>query len=182
MRIGTLVAAVLFSLLAATAHAQWRDEGKTVPDTEWSKSAGEFGAMLLVTDDPEGFFKRWDKPPSPDYKPEIETVSTARRGETVMAIIIFTGCASNPKGNCVSEVDFKVLNPDGSLYGDLKKGELWKDKPAPPDPYLQVSVANLAFKIEEDDPFGTYQLEAVVRDMVAKKQLKLKQTLEVITE
>ena len=182
MRIGRLIAAMLFCSLVTTTHAQWRDAGRVVPDTEWSKSDGALGAMLLVTDDPEGFFERWAKPPSPDYKPEIMTVSTARRGETVMAIIIFIGCAANPDGNCVSEVDYKVLNPDGSLYGDLKKGELWKDKPAPPDRYLQVSVANLAFKIEEDDPFGTYQLEAVVRDMVTNKQLKLKQTLEVVTE
>ena len=170
----------LVGCVLLTAQAQWRAGGEVVPDTEWRKSAGTLGAMLMVTDDPDGFFERWNQPSSPEYKPELTTVSTARRGDIVMAVVVFFGCSADASGSCQSEVDFKVLYPDGSVYGDLKNGELWKDKPSPPVPNLQVSVANLMFKIEDNDPFGAYRLEAVVRDGVANQTLDLIQTLEVI--
>ncbi len=178
--VAAVVVIVACSLM--TAYAQWREGGGAVPDTEWSKSDGDFGAMLLVTDDPDGFFERWNQPPSPDYKPELTTASSATRGDVIVAVVIFTGCVANADGNCESTVDFKVLYPDGSLYADLERGELWMDKPATVPPYLQVSVANLGLKIEDDDPFGTYRIEAGVQDLVAKRQLKLRQTIEVVEE
>lgn len=178
-KIPALAVLVLFCALV-TAHAQWREGGAAVPDTEWSKSDGDFGAMLLVTDDPEGFFERWNQPPSQDYMPRMATVSSATRDDTVVAVVIFTGCSANPNGDRESEVDFKVLFPDGSVYADLEGGELWTGKPAPTPPTIQVSIANLGLKIENDDPFGIYRMEAVVRDKVTSRQLKLSQELEVV--
>ena len=175
-----VLAVLIVGCTAMVADAQWREGGEAVPDTEWSKSDGDLGAMLLVTDDPEGFFERWDHPPSPDYKPTLTTVSTVNRGDTVVAVVVFTGCAANADGNCQSEVDFTVLFPDGTVYEELKDGELWTDKPAPSVPRLQVSMANLGLRIEDDDPFGTYRMIAVVRDNVADRQLKLVQKVEVV--
>ena len=68
-------------LIASTTHAvpQWRAEGEPVPDTEWQKSSGDFGAMLLIANDPQTFFEAWNRPPSPEYKPRIETTAEAHR-------------------------------------------------------------------------------------------------------
>lgn len=167
-------------LLATSAFAQWRAEGEVVPDTEWRKSSGDFGAMLLVTNDPDSFFEAWSRPPSPDYKPTIETSAEAHRGDNVVGVVVFLGCAPDDSGNCRSDMDLRLLYPDGSVYGEFKDAEVWLDKTAPPAGNLQVSVANLGLRVEPDDPFGTYRFEAVVRDRVANKKLELVQLLEVV--
>ena len=158
--------------------AQWRENGKIIEDTPFRKSAGKFGAMLLLTAKPDEFFEQWNKPPSPSYKPKIETLSEARRGDTVVAVVLFIGCAQDKSGNCDTEVDYRVLKPDGSLYGEQADAELWKRQP-PPEGSIQAGLGYLAFRIEPDDPLGQYTLEALVRDKVAKVKLVLKETLDV---
>ncbi|MCU7852827.1 MAG: hypothetical protein KZQ80_11485 [Candidatus Thiodiazotropha sp. (ex Monitilora ramsayi)] len=168
-------------LFVGSTNAQWNEgeERRPVPDTPWRSSSGDFGAMLMITNDPDGFFEEWNKPPSPDYKPNMSTVSEAQRGDVVMAIILFSGCSADQVGDCNSQVDFKVYKPDGSLYSEHSNGELWSNKPAIPQGSMQVSVSNLGFKVELDDQLGEYRIEAVVRDMNAKKSLKLVQTFRI---
>ncbi len=136
--------------------------------------------MLLITNDPDGFFEQWSKPPSPDYKPHMSTVEKANRGDTVMAITLFAGCKTDELGNCDCEIDFKVLKPDGSLYSEHSNAELWIEKPGPPKGSLQVSHSNLGFEIEADDPIGEYVFEVTVRDNNALKELILKQQILVV--
>lgn len=167
----------LFLLASISASAQW-NEGENrspVPDTNWRVSSGEFAVMLLITNDPDGFFDQWNKPSSPNYKPHMSTVEKATRGDTVMAITLFSGCETDEKGNCDCEIDFKVLKPDGSLYAEHNNAELWIEKLGPPKGSLQVSRSNLGLEIEADDPIGEYVFEVTVRDNNAHKELKLKQ-------
>ena len=143
------VAVVLVVMgLATPAVPQWRVEGEEVPDAEWRKSRGEFGAMLLVTNDPDSFFEAWQRPPSADYKPVVETTAEAHRGDTVVGVVIFIGCAPDENGNCQADMDLRLLYPDGSVYGEFKNAEVWLDKTAPPSRYLQVSVANLGLRVD----------------------------------
>ena len=169
------------AVFASIANAQWNEgeERRPVPDTPWMSSAEDFGAMLLITNDPDGFFEQWNKPPSPDYKPNMSTVTEAKRGDIVMAIILFSGCSGDKTGNCNSQVDFKVYNPDGSLYAEHSNGELWSNKPTIPQGSMQVSISNLGFEIELDDQLGEYRIEAIVRDMNANKRLSLIQTIRI---
>ncbi len=169
---------LLGCFLALPSEAQWREGGKVVADEPWRKSAGKFGAMLLLTSTPDKFFEQWSKPPSPTYKPNITTVSDARRGDTVVAVVLFIGCAPAKTGNCDAEVDYRVLNPSGGVYGEQKGAELWK-RAAPAEGYLQAGLGYLAMRIEPQDPLGPYVLEAVVRDKIAKVTVSLKQTLDV---
>jgi len=174
--------AILWTLAAALTIngvvAQWRENGRIVQDTPSRKSAGKFGAMLLLTGKPEEFFEAWDKPPSPAYHPKIETVSEAKRGDTVVAVILFIGCAQDKVGTCDAEVDYRVRKPDGGVYGEQKNAELWKRQP-PPEGVMQAGLGYLAFHIESNDPLGQYILEAVVRDKVAKVKMALTETLDV---
>lgn len=166
--------------VTTTAIPQWRKGGEEVPDTEWRKSSGDFGAMLLVTSDPEGFFEAWNRPPSPDYKPVIKTAEEAHRGDSVVGVVLFIGCKADESGNCRADMDLRLLYPDGSVYGEFEGAELWIDKPAPAPGHLQVSVGNLGLRVEPDDPYGTYRFEAIVRDRVANTTLELKQYLEIV--
>lgn len=180
-RVGLLAGAITI-LLQVPALAQWREGGEVVPDSDESRSVDGFGAMLLITDDPDAFFEAWNRPPSPDYKPKIETTDKARRGDTVVGVVIFSGCMPNADGNCTSSVEFKVFRPDGSVYADLEKSELWTDKPVLPPNTLQVGVTTLGFIVEPDDPFGVYRVEAKVLDEVLGKGVTLVQTIEVVEE
>jgi hypothetical protein len=136
--------------------------------------------MLLVTNDPDGFFEAWERPPSPEYKPKISTSMEANRGDTVVAVVVFLGCAPDEGGNCKADMDLRLLYPDGSVYGEFKDAEVWLEKPAPAAGMLQVSVAKLGLRVEPEDPFGTYRFEAVVRDRIAGRTLELVQLLEVV--
>ena len=140
----------------------------------WKESSGTFGAVLLVTNDPAGFFGSSSK----DYLARIKTASKAQRGETVAAVVLFYGCAADRAGNCSSSVELRLRRPDGSTYGEFT-GELWGG-PAPPEGAWEAGADNLGFEVEPDDPLGTYTFEAVVRDRVAHRELKLSQTVEVV--
>jgi hypothetical protein len=118
----------------------WRENGKLVPDTPWRKSSGQFGAMLIVTDEPAEFFASWEKPSRPGYEPRISPAKDARRGDTVVAVVPFAGCRAKSDGHCNAEVDYRVERPDGSMYAEQLRGELWKDEP--PLPKDRPGLAN----------------------------------------
>lgn len=167
-------------LASSQSFAQWQVGGMEVPDEPWRRSVNGFQAMLVVTNKPDAFFEAWNKSPSPDYKPEILTTSEARRGDTAVAVVFFTKCLADQSGNCNSEVDFKLLRPDGSVYAEYKGAELLKGRSGLPEGALQLGVANLRFRVEFDDPLGDYRIEAVVRDKFAGIEVPLVQVLKVL--
>jgi hypothetical protein len=134
--------------------------------------------MLLITDRPHEFLQAWDRPPSPDYAPNIHRVSEVKRGGTVGAMILFAQCTPESMGRCKSVVDFTVRRPDGSVYAENRAIPLWNEPPPPPTS-LQLGNAHLMFEVEQTDPLGTYQIEAAVRDEVAGRRIALLQRLVV---
>lgn len=164
---------------ALPANAQWNEGGKPVPDNPARQSKDGFGAMLLLTDEPEKFMADWESPP--EHMPAMATTERVARNKVVAAFVVFTGC--RPKnGACDSSVDFAVYRPDGSLYSEERDGELWRGKAPPPDKHLQLSVANLGLRIEPEDPLGRYTIKAKVRDSVAGTVLELVTTVEAVAE
>lgn len=177
MRARALIATLLL-LIASGAHAQWRRDREVVEDEPWRRSDGEFGAMLLLTADPDAFLEQWGRPAAPGYAPKITTVSQANRGDVVVAMILFTRCAPSPSGRCNSLADFRVARPDGSIYAEHAGAVVWRDKP-PDERALQLGQAQLAFEIEPEDPIGVYKIHTTVRDLVAKRSVELMQALAV---
>lgn len=175
-RVTTFLAFLLVA--AAPASAQWRESGKQVADDAWRKSDGEFAAMLVVTDRLDQFLLEWEKPDDPSHPPNISAAKSAKRGDVVWGIVIFTGCAPGEKKLCRADVDFEVLRPDGSQYASHKGAELWHAFPPAPH-ILQLSSARLGFQIELTDPLGTYRIRAVAHDKVAGRRVRLERTLEV---
>jgi hypothetical protein len=149
-------------------------------EPQWKKASGSFGAVLLVTPDAPGFFGGREGTPSGDALSRIRTTSTVRRRETVVGVVIFYGCAADDAGNCRSSMQLRLRYPDGSVYGGYEP-ELWNGA-APPAGTWQTSVGNLGFNVEPDDPVGTYTFEAVLRDHISGRTLKLSQTVEVVPD
>lgn len=162
--------AIVLLFWASVASAQWNHNGQQAPDESWRKSKGKFGAMLLLSDNPEQFMADWEK----TNPPEISTTERAERGKPIVAFVIFAGC-KEVEAACNSTVDFVVLRPDGTEYASHQGGELWKGKPAPPEGRIQLSVANLGVRIEPQDPPGKYTIKAAVHDLNARETIELVQ-------
>lgn len=155
----------MMSVIFVTSQAfgQWKVDGKNLGNEPWRRSVNGFGAVLLLTNKPDAFFEEWSNP-NADYQPRITVTASARRLETITAIILFQHCKADPKGDCDTEVDFRVFRPDGSAYAEYKGVELWRGKQSPSADGMQLGLGHLGFKVEADDPLGDYRIEALVRD------------------
>jgi len=162
---------VVLLLASVSAHGQWRDRGEIVPDNEWRKSAGTFGAQLDFTAKPDELFAAWNKPGT--YVNIPASTNTAHRGEVIMGVVFFTGCKPDDKGNCQATVDYLTLRPDSTVYGDLKDGDLWKGKPAPTGSAIQLCAQTLGLRIEPTDPLGEYTVRATIHDLNAGATIEL---------
>jgi len=165
----TLTAAIAVILLASSvALAQWKKDGKPLPDAPDQKSVGDFGGLLLVVKDPKAFIEAWQKPETPQINP----VSIVKRGELVGAFVLFAGCKTDAQGMCNSEVDYAFYRPDGTLSAEMKNQPLWKE-PAPPALNTQLSRAILGIRLENTDPSGEYKIKAKVSDLNANISFEL---------
>ncbi len=172
-----LLAAV--TLVSSDAIAQWRDtkSGAPLRDSEWRKTSGQLGAMLVVTDKAEAFVGEWTHTPEA-HIPIVSTANHVRRGDVVAALLLFAGCGTQGD-SCDAVVDFKVLRPDGSVYGELPGNVVYAGL-APRKEIVLLSQAHLMVRIEPTDPYGTYLVIAVLRERAAGRVLQLKQKFDVI--
>ena len=174
-----VLAIIMTITLAGAAYSQWRTNGDLDQESPAQKAVGDFGTMLMITDDPDGLFEAWAKPPSPEYGPSISEASTAHRGGVVLAFVIFSGCAENADGNCDADVEYTAYFPDGSVYGQ-HSGALWVGFPDPGKGSLQLSEGNLGLRIEPDDPFGIYRITADIIDNVSGTEISLSTEITVV--
>ncbi len=87
-----LSVAIVISMAGTIASGQWFKDGERLPNQPWSKSEGNFGAMLLLSDTPEEFLTAWTRrTPGVSIRP----VNTIRRGVTLAPWIILNGGAPN---------------------------------------------------------------------------------------
>lgn len=171
------IAAILIILAASSVSAQWYDEvGKPLPDTEWRKSSDGLGAALLLTTEIDAFLKEWSTTPE-SHAPVLKPTSRAKRGDVVAALVVFFGCGSS-RASCNAVVDFKVLNPDGSVYGDIPFSRAWSGPPPKPK-VVTLSPAQLRIRIEPKDQLGKYTVIANFREADSGKQIRLRQEFTV---
>jgi len=130
--------------------------------------------MIVITDRYKEFLQECARPESPSIQP---VPGALRRGQAVVAVIIFTGCRAE-KDKCKSSVDFRVLKPDGSTYAEQRDLVLWDGSP-PSGRQLLLSRANLGIRIEPTDPAGEYRVRALVFDHIAGVQLTLESRFSV---
>ena len=176
--LGRTIAIVALSLFAtAEIQALSREVTGEEQNSPSSKRKDSFGAMLLLSDKPEDFFQAWDQP---TIVIELPTTDLVKRGVPIFAFVVFYGCTPDAAGLCDASVDFTVLKPDGSEYASFKDKELWKNKPATKQSFIELSVDYIGTTIEPKDPLGQYQVRAAARDNNANISLELIQEFTAI--
>jgi hypothetical protein len=179
MRLRSLSAVVLAISITTTASAQWLMNDRPAGDLDWAKTKGDFRAALFLSNDLQAFYEDWHRTGDPV---QLSVSREAHRGKPIEAVVIFSNCKADADGLCEATIDFRVLRPDGSVYGEFKEAELWLKKPPPVKDGLQIGVRTLGIRIEPTDPDGTYRVEALVRDKVRGAALPLFEIFRVVVE
>lgn len=176
MSIRRLIAAAILVLAGTAASAQWidPDTGKPMPDTDWRKTVEGLGGMLVLTKDYDAFIKDWLQSPE-THSPNFRPASGANHGDSVTAMVFFSGCAE-PGKHCELVVDFKVLKPDGSVYGDLPNRPAYSAT-VPKANVIMLTKATVRLKIEPKDPSGQYTIQATLRQPGTNRAMTLSQYL-----
>ena len=162
--------------LASPAYSQWFRDGVRTPDQPWSKSRGDFGAMLLLSDEPDEFLDNWSRR-TPGVS--IRTTRTAHRGVPLAPFILFIGCTEDTEDVCNASFDLQVLTPDGSDFFQTNDLELWRGKQGPTLGTLGLGVGYTEIDIASDDPLGRYLVRAHIRDTNADISFSLEQSFNV---
>ena len=152
--------------------------GKSRPTSESWKSNGEFGAQLVLVDDGEQLFKRWNA--ASDIV-EFSTVDQVPVNGAVSAYIVFSGCTKDKEGNCSVVMRFHITEPDGRGYSVGPLFEVWDQKPAPSGTSLGLSAQYLKTVIEPRDQLGKYTIDVQVRDNNSGAGLQLSAPFAVVT-
>jgi len=174
-----LYAALLlaFSILALPVSAQWREDGKVVPDTSWSKSDGDFGAMLDFTDKPDELYAAWEKAGAAVHWTHT---TTAVRGIPIVAVVFFTGCSQDAKGKCNLVGRFTTITPSGKPYGDPIDADVWVGLPPPTSKDLQLSHSHMGLVIDPGDELGVYSVRLELTDRVSNKKMNLERQVTAV--
>jgi hypothetical protein len=132
-------------------------------------------AEMLITNQPGALFMRWQQ----GDKGLLPNVQTARRGEPMAAVVLFSACGSDAKGNGNVTMDMTVLDPSGKVYGEMKGTEVWVGKVAPSAGETQLGVGYMMIRIEAKDAPGQYRIKAHITDHVSGTVLDREQSFAV---
>lgn len=172
-----LTAAVIAHCLAFPSYAQtWLKNGTNLVEAANVKSSHGFGAQLWLTDKAEEFFNNWNKESA---GVNLKQMSEATRGIPFSTIIIFTGPGIGSNNLCFVTGDIVVKKPDGTVYGETRDANFWRNLPPPAPGQLQLAVDSLGIVIEDNDPSGRYTVEATVRDRVKNTHVTLSEHFDV---
>lgn len=125
----------------------------------------------LIND--KGFFDEWQKP----EMPKLNFVDTYKRGDYAIPIIIFGTNGKDEHGNADLTYDISVIKPDGTIYGDFKQLELWKNEPAP---MLHLVKQPICIAFENKDPLGVYHIKMVIYDNNKGAKVNIELSLQVV--
>lgn len=169
--IRSLALALSLALAPATADAGWRTpDGVMLEDTPSQQSERGFGAMLQVATEAESrrFHEEWYGTAT-DHSPKLQTIDSARRGDTVSVLVLYAGCAlddasqdtiATGKAPCDAQLRLRVVAPDGADYTDLEEMSLAQSQPSVPGHIMQLSPVELKIRFEPEDALGDYRVEA----------------------
>ena len=163
-----LVSTTLFLILivASPAFSLGEQGSETTNEPNFKKVNG-FSADLTWDDYPHDWVQRWLDPVE---IPTISALPTMTRGETMGAFVELQGCQQNARGVCNTRVDYRIYEPDGSIFAKRtvrQRQLLWKKKGPPKERRTLKGLARMYFKFGKDDPAGEYKVMAKVTDLNA---------------
>ncbi|CAM0555334.1 hypothetical protein EHLJMEHL_04923 [Vreelandella titanicae] len=125
----------------------------------------DLAGQLLLTDQGAELFRARNS--GTMHRLELKKLEVAPRDRLLTAIMVFSGCTANAAGNCDASVDYVLFDPEDKVYGELRGGELWQDKPAMAPGMYELSVEYMGIVIAPDDLAGQYRLQATINDRVS---------------
>src|SRR5258705_12536340 len=113
-----VLAACALALSCGEASAQWyaTESGQISPNTDEKKSVSGVGGWLLLTDQLEGFLHDWEALPE-SGAPVVHTIDSVRHGAKVSTLLFYGGCGHGVEP-CKATINYRVIRPDGSVYGE----------------------------------------------------------------
>lgn len=161
LRICLLCAVALLATFAvADTDAKRNAKADPAAEVEWRRTNNGFGAMVVVTADPQ-WKRKWSAPTS--RVPRVAPAKGLRIGEKVWALLFLTNPLQDEKGNVDVTCDLRMIRPNGRIseHRDVKALRK-KTIPVPGQTYMSEFVLTMVG--EEKDPVGEWVVEFVVRD------------------
>jgi len=160
MRVLYTVGLILFLQIMICAQ----DADSLVSIRHYKEDGLEIGCLLMKG---TSLLYEWAKPKTP----VLSHTSTYQRGDTVITALFVGTEAKDKNGDADVTYDITIFKPDGSIYGDFKQLDLWRNAPAPMFELVQQPIV---IKLEDNDPLGVYKISITVHENNLKKQVDFK--------
>lgn len=156
----------------APVEFAWKDQyGHVLPDAADRKSKNNFAAQILLTEDKD-LWQRWNSLPT-EVAPRITTVDVAKRNVAVFIPVVFANPQLDSNGNSDISCDLSITKPDGKITRFPRGLMIWKGKYPISPSNLCLGKAMIEYVVENSDPSGIYQVNAIVKDNNRKVELPL---------
>jgi len=143
----------------------------------WPDQTGEFRAMLLLLS--EDSLKAFGAPS--DQGVLVTPLSHARPGDHIAVKLAFAGMDLSDDLSASVSYDFKVIGPNGSLYGGVNKTGLTALNSRVPTRFRVFdNDATPIVVFDAQAPLGKYTFSAVIRDNNGHHALSLSQQITLI--
>ncbi len=150
----------------------WKDaQGRLQPDSDSRKMQNGFGGMLLVTSDAD-WQAKWNT--QPNTIPNFGMTDTISKGKPVFALAFFSNPKLDNHGDADISCDLDLRKPDGTASYQQQNATCFKGALQGQPGYLYLSAPVIKFIGEQDDPYGTWQVNITLKDNVGHTSLPLK--------
>jgi|CXWL01.1.fsa_nt_gi hypothetical protein len=144
--------------------------------TPFSKSDGEFSAMLVIIDEKE--LAEFTKPTNDTMY--FNEQAHAKRGDVLAIKVMFGGMALTDDLHGDVAFDLKILDPKGDIYDSTDiKGLAALDYKVPTRFAIYDNRNYATIRFEPNDLLGTYQFHVVMHDKVGLKDIVLSKKVKV---
>lgn len=134
-------------------------------------------AMVFLSDKPEEVYSAWNN--GPTNKVKVSTMPVIVNGTPFEAIVVFSGCAGDKKGNCNVIANWEIEDASGEVLGVVNDAPLWVNRTAPIAGQLQISEKGVGLVADIIDK--GYRIKVKVKDIVGGRTVNLVQSTRVET-
>ncbi|MDI7774726.1 hypothetical protein [Asticcacaulis sp. EMRT-3] len=158
---------------SAQATTTQYDPGQGFPDRKGALS----GMVIVIPQQEVAVFGKGD-----DADRQIDRVSRAEAGADLAIKLVFTGVKADDNGVANLTYDVEVLGPDGKIYGksDYKGLLAMIGQAGPGDGAVYDNQRVVLMQFEPQDMPGTYTVKAVLHDRIARIDLPMQTTVELL--
>jgi len=118
----------------------------------------------------ERFVNAWDRPDG-NRAPRLLTDKDLSFGQKMYAFILFEGATHGEDGTSQVSAFFRLVGPRERLLLENKSPIVWSI-PARSEDHIQLGFNDISFRIQ-NEPAGTYRVEAEVCDVATNRRVKL---------